>query len=106
MSHSPEVTPKVTEELTRYVASLARLELSDQEVKTYTGQIREVLNYVDQLQELDVDRIEPLTHPLDLGTPMREDVVVPSPRDEEGRPKVLKSAPDVLEDGYKVPPIL
>ncbi len=97
---------EVTPELTRKIADLARLELSNEEVQTFTGQLGDILRYVDSLQEVDVSKIEPLTHPLELQTPMREDVIVPSPVDAEGKPKILKSAPEVLYDGFKVPPIL
>jgi aspartyl-tRNA(Asn)/glutamyl-tRNA(Gln) amidotransferase subunit C len=97
---------EVNETLTRQVAHLARLELSDAEAQTFASQLGGILKYVEQLSTLDVSAVEPLTHPLDLATPMREDVVVPSPVDASGKPKVLASGPDVLDDGYKVPPIL
>ena len=97
---------EVREELTRYVANLSRLELSHLEVTTFTQQLGEILKYVEQLHKVDVTGVEPLTHPLELATPMREDRVVPSPMDHEGKPKVLLSAPDVMDDGFKVPPIL
>ena len=102
MSKSPEVT----ETMTLHVANLARLELSEPEVKIFTTQIRDVLNYVDQLQEVDVSKVEPLYHPIDQMIYMREDVAEPAPKNAEGKPKVLDSAPEVLYDGYKVPPIL
>ena len=102
--------PNVTEQVTRGVAELARLQLSDQEVTTFTHQLGEILVYVNLLQEVDVSSVEPLTNPLlaavDLVTPLREDRVIPSLMDEAGHPKVLESAPDVLDDGFKVPPIL
>jgi len=97
---------QVDEALTRKVADLARLELTDVEVRTFTHQLGEILKYVDQLKRANVDGIEPLTHPLDLATPMREDRIEAPPRDAAGKPKILTSAPDVLYDGYKVPPIL
>lgn len=97
---------EVNESLTRQVAQLARLELSDQEVKTFTSQLSDILKYVEQLQSVDVQGVEPLTHPLALSTPLRPDEVKPSPVDSEGKPKVLQSAPDVLYDGFKVPQIL
>lgn len=97
---------EVNEKLTRYVAQLARLALTDQEVTLFTGQMSKVLGYVEKLQELNTQGVEPMTHPFDLTAPLREDVIVPSPKDAEGKPKVLSSAPDVLYDGYKVPPIL
>jgi len=97
---------EVTPELTRKIANLARLKLSTDEVEMFTGQLREILRYVDSLQTVDVSKVEPLTHPLELQTPMREDVVIPSLLDAEGKPKILASAPEVLYDGFKVPPIL
>jgi aspartyl-tRNA(Asn)/glutamyl-tRNA(Gln) amidotransferase subunit C len=88
------------------MAQLARLALTEDEVTTFTSQVGDILKYVDKLQEVNVEGVAPLTHPLELETPMRDDTVVPPPRNAEGRPKVLDSAPDVLNDGYKVPPIL
>jgi len=97
---------EVNEQLTRKAATLARLELTDAEVKTFTAQLGDILKYVDQLQALDVSNIEPLTHPLQLATPLREDVVCAFPPNADGKPKVLSSAPETLYEGYKVPPIL
>lgn len=96
----------VNEALTRHVANLSRLELSDSEIKTFTSQLEQIIHYVDQLQKVNVEGVPPLTHPLTLETPMREDVVKPSPKDVDGKPKVLKHAPDVLHGGFKVPQIL
>ena len=88
------------------MAQLAKLELSESEISVFAPQLDQVLAYMDQLQELDVSAVEPLTHPLELTTPLREDVILASPLDSEGQPKVLQSAPDVFQDGFKVPPIL
>jgi aspartyl-tRNA(Asn)/glutamyl-tRNA(Gln) amidotransferase subunit C len=96
----------IDEKMTRKVAELARLDLSDQEVTTFTSQLGQILGYVDQLQELSVEGVEPLVHPIELETPLREDQVVPSRVDADGNPLILKSAPDVLYGGYKVPSIL
>lgn len=100
---------KVDAALTRKVAELARLELSPEEVQTFTAQIAEVLAYVDQLGEAqvaEVESVEPLAHPLQLETPLREDKVRPSPVDEQGSPKILQCAPEVVDQGFKVPSIL
>ncbi len=96
----------VNEALTRQVAALARLELSENEVKTFSSQLSQIIKYVEKLQEVDVKGVEPLSHPIDLPTPLRPDVVLASPTDLEGKPKVLQAAPEVLYDGFKVPPIL
>ncbi|MEK6578042.1 MAG: Asp-tRNA(Asn)/Glu-tRNA(Gln) amidotransferase subunit GatC [Bdellovibrionota bacterium] len=97
---------EVNEILTRQVASLARLELSDLEVKLFTSQLGTILKYVDQLQMADVNGIEPLTHPLSLATPMREDEVKSFIKTAEGKPRILDCAPEVMYDGFKVPPII
>lgn len=97
---------EVNETLTRKVADLARLYLTDEEVTLYTTQMKTTLGYVDLLSKVDVGNVEPMYHPLEIETPMREDVVRPSPVDENGKPKVLKHAPETLYDGFKVPPII
>lgn len=98
--------PHVDQALTRKVANLARLELSDQEVELFTRQIGDILQYVDQLQKVDVSGVEPLMHPLESAASFRDDVVREFPADANGNPKVLGSAPEVLDNGFKVPPIL
>ena len=97
---------QVDENLTLKVANLARLELTPEEVKTFTGQLQQVLSYVDQLSKVDVKGIEPMTYPLSNDTPLRPDQAEPFGMDEKGHPKTLTHAPDVLNDGFKVPPIL
>ena len=97
---------QVNETLTRKVASLARLELSAQEIQTFTAQLGDILKYVDQLSEVDTAQVEPLTHPLDLDTVLRVDIIKPSLVDSEGHPKMLSPAPETQDDGFKVPPIL
>ncbi len=95
-----ELMLQVDEKLTRKTAELARLELTDEEVNVFTPQLREVFKYIELLKEVDVKGVEPLTHPFELETPLREDEVSVSPA------KILDSAPDVLYDGFKVPSIL
>ncbi len=96
----------VNESLTKQVAALSRLELSETEMVTFSSQLSQIIKYVEKLQEVDVAGVEPMSHPFELPTPLRPDVVLASPKDAEGKPKVLQSAPEVLYDGYKVPPIL
>ncbi len=99
-------SPIGSKEMTQQLARLARLKLTDEELTSFTAQVGDILKYVEKLQEVNVDGVAPMTHPLELATPLREDVAVPSPRNAEGKPKVLDAAPDMLNDGYKVPPIL
>ena len=98
---------QIDESLTQQVARLARLELTPEELNLFTSQLGQVIRYVEQLQQLKLDpSVEPLTHPLELATPLRDDVVRPFGEDADGQPRTLGPAPDVLDGGFKVPPIL
>lgn len=97
---------EVNADLTRKVADLARLELSETEVRDFTRQLGDILKYIEQLSEVDVKGVQPMIHPIPITLRLREDVVEPTPVDAHGKPKVLASAPEVVYDGYKVPPIL
>lgn len=82
------------------------MELTSAEIEIFTPQLGQILHYVEQLQAVDVQGVEPMTHPVELATALREDVIQPSPLDAQGVPKVLGSAPETLHGGYKVPPVL
>ncbi|MFC1492898.1 Asp-tRNA(Asn)/Glu-tRNA(Gln) amidotransferase subunit GatC, partial [candidate division KSB1 bacterium] len=56
-------------------AKLARLELTPEEKDRFGKQLKEVLSYMDKLNEVDTEGVEPLHHVIDIPTPMREDVV-------------------------------
>lgn len=97
---------EVNESLTLKVAHLAHLELSPEEVQAFTPQLKKILNYIDELAQVNVDGVEPMTHPIEMETPLREDRAEPFGVDAQGEPKVLKNSPEVIQGGYKVPPIL
>ena len=92
----------ISEKDVSYVAELSELELSEQETAEYTETLNAILDYMEQLQELDTTGIEPTTHVLPLVNVFREDVVKPClPRE-----KALQNAPDRTENSFKVPKIL
>ncbi len=98
---------EVNEELVRKVADLARLYLTDTEVTLYAAQMKTTLGYVEQISNVKIpEGTEPLYHPLESETPMREDVIVPPMTTADGKPKMIRPAPDTLYEGFKVPPIL
>jgi aspartyl-tRNA(Asn)/glutamyl-tRNA(Gln) amidotransferase subunit C len=85
-----------------HVARLARLALSDDELPRFTQQLASVLAYAAELSELDVDALEPMSHPLPLHNVLRSDDVRPSlDRDE-----VLSQAPAAEDRRFRVPKIL
>ncbi|MEG1500879.1 MAG: Asp-tRNA(Asn)/Glu-tRNA(Gln) amidotransferase subunit GatC [Clostridiales bacterium] len=85
-----------------YVAKLAKLDLNQDEKSAYTEKLNDILNYMEQLQELDTKDVPPTTHVLPLVNVFREDQVQPC----LSREKALSNAPD-REDGYfRVPRII
>jgi len=86
----------------RKVAKLSRLELSESEVEEFTGQLSAILDYVEKLNELDTDSIEPLAHCLPINNVFREDCV----RESLGTEKTLANAPQRDGEFFKVPKIL
>lgn len=97
----PPTPPHVDEALTRKVSDLARLKLTDDEVRMFTAQLGAILAYVDQLGEINIDGVEPMVHPEGLTPFLRPDLV----HEFDGQ-KILDAAPDVVSGGFKVPAIL
>lgn len=61
----------------RYVATLARLNLTDEETSTFRNQLGDVLAFVEALKKVDVTGIEPTAHTSDVFNVFREDVIRP-----------------------------
>lgn len=97
---------KVDQAWVKKVADLARLDLSDEEIKKFSNQFEDMMKYVDAIAEVKVDGVEPMIHPYEMELLLRDDVPDAPFVDSEGKPKVLQSAPETLYEGYKVPPIL
>jgi aspartyl-tRNA(Asn)/glutamyl-tRNA(Gln) amidotransferase subunit C len=86
----------------RHVARLARLELTEDELDVFTGQLATILEHAAQVSALDTTGVEPTAHPFPLVNVLRPDVVRPSlPRDE-----VLAEAPSAEDGRFRVPRIL
>lgn len=95
-------TPRITEAEVRHVAKLARLALDDADAKRLTEQLGSVLDYVAQLQDLDVEGVEPMNHPLDMPNVLRDDRVAPP----MARDTALANAPERDGAFFKVPKVL
>jgi aspartyl-tRNA(Asn)/glutamyl-tRNA(Gln) amidotransferase subunit C len=92
----------LTGDQVRWVAHLARLELSPQELAVMTEQLNSIVGYVDQLQQLDTKNVEPLAHALPIKNVFREDEPAPSLSAEEA----LANAPAQKDGFYQVPAVL
>ena len=97
---------EVNETLILKVAELSRLELSSAEIQEYVKSIGEILKHVDQLSEVNVEGVEPMVYGIDDALKLREDRVIEFPNDENGNPKILVSAPETLDNSFKVPQII
>ena len=83
-----------------HVARLARLELTDEELDRFAGQLDAILEAVGKVSELDLSEVEPTLHPLALSNVWAEDEPRPSLEVEEA----LANAPDLEDDAFRVPP--
>lgn len=93
---------KVTIKDVEYIAQLARLEYPDEEKQKFTEQFNTILAYIDKLNELKTDNIEPLSHVIEVTNVTREDEVKPSLPVGE----VLQNAPSKTDTFFKVPKVI
>jgi aspartyl-tRNA(Asn)/glutamyl-tRNA(Gln) amidotransferase subunit C len=92
----------ISREEVEHVARLARLELTEDEVERFRGQLSAVLERAERIQALELDDVAPTAHPVDIANVWRADAVVPF----EDIAAILANAP-LLEDGrFRVPQIL
>ncbi len=84
------------------VANLARLEMTAEEEEQLTAQMSSILEYFEQLSELDTTDVPPTTRAIDVSNVTRPDKLQPYP----DREAILKEAPDQDGDFFKVPKIL
>ncbi len=92
----------VSKDDVKKIAELARLEFSDSEIDNYTVEMNEILGYVEKLNELDTENVEPLSHPIENNNVFREDIKKSSTE----RERALKNAPDNTSEHFKVPKVI
>jgi aspartyl-tRNA(Asn)/glutamyl-tRNA(Gln) amidotransferase subunit C len=87
-----------------HIADLARLDLSEEELKTYGEQLSHVLSYIEQLQAVDTEGVEPTAQVTGLENVFREDEIKAWEGDEVSA--ALKQAPGLEDNQIKVKRIL
>ncbi|WP_249871768.1 Asp-tRNA(Asn)/Glu-tRNA(Gln) amidotransferase subunit GatC [Oceanobacillus saliphilus] len=92
----------ISKEQVKHVAHLARLAVTDEEVDKLSDELSAIIDYAEQLNELDTDGIEPTTHVLDLKNIMRKDEAKEWITQEDA----LKNAPDHHGGQFRVPSIM
>jgi aspartyl-tRNA(Asn)/glutamyl-tRNA(Gln) amidotransferase subunit C len=85
-----------------HLSRLARLSLTEEEKSRYGNQLDNILQYVEKLNELDTEGIEPTSHVISISNVMREDTLRPS----LDRDDALMNAPDRTDAFYRVPKII
>ena len=95
-------SPKITAADVRHVATLARLDVTDDEVELFASQLAAVLEHAEDVEALDTEGVPPTAHPLPLVNVLREDV----PQDGVDRDEVLAMAPAAEDRRFRVPKIL
>jgi aspartyl-tRNA(Asn)/glutamyl-tRNA(Gln) amidotransferase subunit C len=93
---------KITKDQVLYVADLARLNLDEAAIEKFAGQIGEILEYVDKLNEVNTEGVKPTSHAISLTNAFRED--------EQGehldREQALANAPDKEDGNFIVPKVV
>ena len=80
---------KISDETVEYVGILAKRELSEAEKKSAKQDMERMLDYIDQLNELDTEGVEPLSHVFAVSNVFREDIVT----NGDGQEAALRNAP-------------
>ncbi|RDW18975.1 Asp-tRNA(Asn)/Glu-tRNA(Gln) amidotransferase subunit GatC [Oceanobacillus chungangensis] len=93
---------EITKAQVEHVAHLARLAVTDEEVEHLAKDLRAIIDYAEQLNELDTEGIEPTTHVLDLKNIMRKD----ESKEWITQGDALRNAPDHKDGQFRVPSIM
>lgn len=91
----------ITSKDVEHVAKLARLALTEDEKRLYTDQLSRIIDYFGQLNKVNTEGVEPMSHALPVVNVMREDEIVSTP----GHQRLLATAPDHEGAFFRVPRI-
>ncbi len=92
----------LTPDAVKKIAHLARLSLSEDDIALYSTQLSKILDFIEQMNQVDTTQIEPLAHPLDISQRLRPDVIT----EPNLRNKYQTIAPQVEAGLYLVPKVI
>ena len=84
------------------IANLAKLQVNEDEVERYKQDLSRILEFVEQMNQADVDNITPMAHPQEMMQPLREDAITES----DQREKFQQIAPATQDGLYLVPKVI
>lgn len=90
---------KISDETIEYVGILAKLDLSDEEKEAAKKDMERMLDYIDMLNQLDTEGVEPMSHVFPVHNVFREDVVT----NGDDRENMLANAPEQRDGAFVVP---
>lgn len=92
----------VTRQDIQYIANLAKLSVSDKEAENLEKDLNTILGYMEQLNKVDTQNVEPLEHVLDLAPVLRKD----EPQSPLSHEEAMSNAPDADSDYFRVPKVI
>jgi len=92
----------ITKETVKYVANLARIELKPQELEKMSGQLKDILGFIDKLGKVDIKNISPTSHILPINNVLRND----HPQESLSADKALENAPHREGNFFVVPKVI
>ena len=92
----------ISEKDVQHVAKLARIAISESDVKLYQSQLERILEYVNKLKEKNTDNVKATAHPYDVANVWREDEARPFPHLDD----LFRNAPEMEETFYKVKKVI
>ena len=93
----------IDEKITLKIASLAKLELSEQEIKEYSKDLTNILKWMEELKEVDVSNVQPVTSVTKNELYEREDIAYKNTVEQE---KILLNAPEKVGEYFTVPKVI
>lgn len=90
------------EDIIKKVSHLSKLAMSEDDLGDYLKKAKSIISYVEQLNELNTDNVEPMSHAFDVKGSLREDAVTDSKTAE----KILKNAPEADGNLFAVPRVI
>lgn len=92
----------ITKDTVKYVAHLARVDLKTKELDALSGQLEDILDFIDKLKEVDIKEIPPTSHILPVNNVLRDDL----PKASLSSDKALDNAPQRQGNFFVVPKVI
>ena len=93
---------KIDKNTTVKIAKLCRIKLKEEEIEEFSSQLSSIIDWVEQLNEVNTDKIKPLNNVSSSNLPLREDKIIAENDSED----ILSNAPEKLENYFVVPKVV